>query len=179
MKTNCFIIILMFWMQNMKHIIFIFIACILFPLTIQAQMRTVMYMRHADDNLDVKYTKDMLQGKLWELEIQEGVEGVHCGCLEFNGNSMHQTYIVGGTKYEFPCIYYLSDSFEMDFDDNREGSNQAGKYLQVKYLDANCDGTGNIGFHSFWIRKLTDDTLELTEWRAQDATIRFHAKQIK
>ena len=151
----------------------------LFPLTMQAQMGTVMDMRHDDDTLDVKYTKDMLQGKLWELEIQEGVEGVSYGCLEFKGNSMHQTYIVGGTKYEFPCVYYLSDSFEMDFDDNREGSNQAGKYLQVKYLDSNCDGTGDIGFHSFWIRKLTDDTLVLVKMGSQNATAVFHAKPIK
>ena len=163
----------------MKYIIVLFIACTLFPLTIQAQMETVMDMHHDDDTLDVKYTKEMLQGKLWELEIQEGVESVAYGCIEFKDNSMHQTYIVEDTKYEFPCVFYLSDSFEMDFDDKRKGSNQAGKYLQIKYLDANCDGTGNIGFHSFWIRELTDDTLEITEWRAQDATIRYHAKPIK
>ena len=162
----------------MKHFIVLLIAYTLFPLVIHAQRGNVMSMYYADNTLDVKYTKEMLQGKLWELEIQEGVEGVAYGCIEFKDNSMHQTYIVEGTKYEFPCVYYLSDSFEMDFGDKREGSNQAGKYLQIKYLDANCDGTGDIGFHSFWIKKLTNDTLEITEWRAQDATIRYHAKPI-
>lgn len=118
--------------------------------------------------------KELLQGKLWEF-----VGDVGSVSISFTDNSMHQTYIIEDTKYEFPCVFYLSDSFEMDFDDKRKGSNQAGKYLQIKYLDANCDGTGNIGFHSFWIRELTDDTLEITEWRAQDATIRYHAKPIK
>ena len=47
----------------MKYIIVLFIVCTLFPLAIQAQMETVMDMHHADDTLDVKYTKDMLQGK--------------------------------------------------------------------------------------------------------------------
>ena len=47
----------------MKHFIVVTISYILFPLTIQAQMRTVMDMHHADDTLEVKYTKEMLQGK--------------------------------------------------------------------------------------------------------------------
>ena len=47
----------------MKHFIVLFIACILFPLITYAQIS----MHHADDTLEVKYTKDMLQGKLWEF----------------------------------------------------------------------------------------------------------------
>ena len=43
----------------MKHFIVLFIACILFPLITYAQIS----MHHADDTLEVKYTKDMLQGK--------------------------------------------------------------------------------------------------------------------
>mgnify|MGYP003468396404 CR=1 FL=1 len=91
----------------MKHIIVLFIVCTLFPLTMQAQMETVMDMHHDDDTLDVKYTKKMLQGKLWVLEIQEGVEGVAYGCIEFKDYSMHQTYIVEDTKYEFPCVFRI------------------------------------------------------------------------
>ena len=158
----------------MKHFIVVTISCTLFPLAIQAQMETVMDMHHADDTLNIKYTKKMLQGKLWEF-----VGDVGSVSISFTDNSMYQTFVLEGKEYVSPCVYYLSDSFEMDFDDKRKGSNQAGKYLQIKYLDANCDGTGNIGFHSFWIRELTDDTLEITEWRAQDATIRYHAKPIK
>ena len=158
----------------MKYILVLFIACTLFPLAIQAQMETVMDMHHADDTLNIKYTKKMLQGKLWEF-----VGDVGSVSISFTDNSMYQTFVLEGKEYVSPCVYYLSDSFEMDFDDKRKGSNQAGKYLQIKYLDANCDGTGNIGFHSFWVRELTDDTLEITEWRAQDATIRYHAKPIK
>ena len=47
----------------MKYIIVLFIVCTLFPLTMQAQMETVMDMHHDDDTLEVKYMKEMLQGK--------------------------------------------------------------------------------------------------------------------
>ena len=158
----------------MKYIIVLFIVCTLFPLTMQAQMETVMDMHHDDDTLDVKYTKEMLQGKLWEF-----VGDVGSVSISFTDNSMYQTFVLEGKEYVSPCVYYLSDSFEMDFDDKREGSNQAGKYLQVKYLDAECDGTGEIGYQSLWIKKLTDDTLELVEWKSQNATECYHAKPIQ
>lgn len=161
----------------MKHFIVVTIACILFPLAIQAQMGTVMDMHHADDTLNVKYTKKMLQGKLWEAEISEGVEAY--GCFEFKGDSLRLTFISEGKEYVFPCVYYLSDSYQMGFDDEREGSNQEGKYLQVKFLDANCDGTGETGEDSFWIKKLTNDILELVGWRYRKATARFHAKSMQ
>ena len=47
----------------MKHFIVVTISYILFPLAIQAQMETVMDIHHDDDTLEVKYTKEMLQGK--------------------------------------------------------------------------------------------------------------------
>ena len=47
----------------MKHFIVVTISYILFPLAIQAQMETVMDMHHDDDTLEVKYMKEMLQGK--------------------------------------------------------------------------------------------------------------------
>lgn len=163
----------------MKHFIILFLACTLFPLTIQAQIRTVMSMHHDDDTLDVKYTKKMLQGKVWEFNIPEGVEIDGYADIEFKGDSLFQTFVLEGKKYVFPCVYYLSDSYQMGFDDEREGSNQEGKYLQVKFLDANCDGTGETGEDSFWIKKLTDDILELVGWRYRKATARFHAKPIQ
>ena len=49
--------------KNMKYFIVLFIACTLFPVTMQAQRGNVMSMYYADDTLEVKYTKDMLQGK--------------------------------------------------------------------------------------------------------------------
>ena len=61
----------------------------------------------------------------------------------------------------------------------RENFNQAGKYIQVKYLYTNCDGTESIESQSFWIRKLTDDTLELVEWRYRKRIERYHAKPIQ
>ena len=161
----------------MKYFIVLFIACTLFPVTMQAQRGNVMGMYYADDTLDVKYTKDILQGKLWELNNSEDVEGY--SCIEFKGDSLHQTYIIEGTKYVFPCVYYLSDSYQMDYDEKRENFNQAGKYIQVKYLYTNCDGTESIESQSFWIRKLTDDTLELVEWRYRKRIERYHAKPIQ
>ena len=67
----------------------------------------------------------------------------------------------------------------MDYDEKRENFNQAGKYIQVKYLYTNCDGTESIESQSFWIRKLTDDTLELVEWRYRKRIERYHAKPIQ
>ena len=163
----------------MKHIIVLFIVCTLFPLTIQAQMETVMDMHHDDDTLDVKYTKEMLQGKLWELEIPKGIEVEGYAYISFTNNSMRQIFIIENTKYDFPCIYYLSDSYQMDFDDKRDGTNQAGKYLQVQCRDAELDGTGELADYSYWIRKLTDDTLELVEWKSQKEIKRYHAKPIQ
>lgn len=163
----------------MKHFIVVTISCILLPLAIQAQMGTVMDMHHDYDTLDVKYTKKMLQGKLWEFNIPEEVEVEGYSCIEFKGDSLYQTYIIEGTKYVFPCVYYLSDSYQMDFDDKRDGTNQAGKYLQVQCRDAELDGTGELADYSYWIRKLTDDTLELVEWKSQKEIKRYHAKPIQ
>lgn len=158
----------------MKHII-VLIVCTLFPLVMQSQIS----MHHADDTLNVKYTKKMLQGKVWEFNIPEGVEIDGYAYIEFKGDSLFQTFALEGKKYVFPCVYYLSDSYQMDFNDERVGSNQAGKYIQVKYIDADCDGTGKKGEDSFWIRKLTDDTLELVGWKIQDSTEHYHAKPIQ
>ena len=163
----------------MKHFIVVTISYILFPLTIQAQMRTVMGMRHDDDTLAVKYTKEMLQGKLWEFNIPEGVEIDGYAYIEFKGDSLFQTFVLEGKKYVFPCVYYLSDSYQMDFNDERVGANQTGKYIQVKYLDANCDGTGKTREDSFWIKKLTNDTLEFVKWKFRKRTERYHAKPIQ
>ena len=163
----------------MKHFIVVTISYILFPLAIQAQMETVMDMHHDDDTLDVKYTKEMLHGKLWELEIPKGIEVEGYAYISFTNNSMRQIFIIENTKYDFPCIYYLSDSYQMDFDDKRDGTNQAGKYLQVQCRDAELDGTGELADYSYWIRKLTDDTLELVEWKSQKEIKRYHAKPIQ
>ena len=157
----------------MKYILVLFIACTLFPLTIQAQMETVMDMHHDDDTLDIKYTREMLQGKLWEF-----VGDVGYASIEFKGDSLYRTFVLENKKYVFPCIYYLSDSYQMDYKEENEDFNRAGKYIQVKYLDANCDGTGEIGSQSFRIKKLTDDTLELIEWQSQNSTEQYHAKPI-
>ena len=165
--------------KEMKRTIGLFMFCTLFLLTIQMLTGTVMGMRHDDDTLAVKYTKEMLQGKLWEFEIPEGVEVDGYAYIEFKHDSLYQTFTVDGKTTVFPCIYYLSDSYQTDYKEESEDFNQAGKYIQVKYFYTNSEGIGETESQSFWIRKLTNDTLELIEWRSRNTIERYHAKPIK
>lgn len=162
----------------MKHIITLLIVILFSPMTLWSQ--EIDYediMHHDDDTIDVKYTKEMLQGKVWEIDKTKVEVEDDCDLnMIFKGDSLLQICIVHGKKYIFPCVYFLSDSYLMDYDDE-ECSNQTGKYLQVKCLDTECDGTGRESSMSYWIRKLSDDTLEIVEWRSQKSTDSFRAKK--
>ena len=163
----------------MKHIIVLLLTVIFYTQSIWSQeIDFVDMMHHDDDTLDVNYTKKLLQGKVWKSEEITNIEDGDYLCMTFKGDSLLLSGLYEGQKYDLPCVFYLSDSYLMDFDDEMEDSNGVGNYLQVKCLDAGGDGTGRASSMSYWIRKLTHDTLEIVEWKSQNSTMRFHAKSL-
>ena len=160
----------------MKHILPVIIACTLFPLSVMSQEEYCDPLTHVDDTLDVEYTKEMLQGKLWILQIEDWMYTKNELIYYFETDSVIVTGIMeDGKKLVSPCVYYLNNSYLHEYDDENTGSNESGKYLQVKFLDTQGDGTGKTDNESYWIRKLTSDTLEIVPW-GQGGIMRFHAK---
>ena len=76
---------------------------------------------------------DQLQGKTWRYQWPAGKEDddyselTFTCCIETN-----REYMPGEEDIILSNPFYLSDTFERRFDDNKIGQNQSGKYLVVK-----------------------------------------------
>ena len=83
-------------------------------------------------------TLNKLQGKTWRYQWTPGTEESYDSELKFSCCALTSTaffYSILGEEEEIIAhsrLFYLSDTYESLFDDNKVGKNQNGKYLVVK-----------------------------------------------